>query len=146
MRTALRTLTATFESIGSDPADAPDTALQKRLLIGLAGLVSALAVFWGLAYIALDEPLAGSIPLSYAVLSSSSIVVFAITKRNILFRASQLALIVLLPFILMVTLGGFVNSSAVILWSLLGPLGALLFLRAAAGCMRGRRGGTSGRP
>ncbi len=126
MSIAPRTLIATFESIGSDPADGSDTALQKRLLVGLAGLVSVLGVFWGLTYIALDEPLAGSIPLSYSVLSSSSIVVFAITKRYIIFRASQLALIVLLPFVLMVTLGGFVNSSAVILWSLLGPLGALL--------------------
>lgn len=126
MAASVRTLITTFESIGSDPNDGSDTALQKRLLVGLSGLVSILGAFWGLAYIALDEPLAGSIPLSYSVLSSLSIVVFAITNRYILFRASQLTLIVLLPFILMVALGGFVNSSAVILWSLLGPLGALL--------------------
>jgi guanylate cyclase len=46
---------------------------------------------------------------------------------NQLFRFSQL--ILLLPFLLMVTLGGFVNGSAVILWALLCLLGALLFDR-----------------
>jgi guanylate cyclase len=36
-------------------------------------------------------------------------------------------LILLLPFLLMIALGGFIKSSAVILWSLLSPFGALLF-------------------
>lgn len=126
MRAAVRTLVAAFETIGSDPADGAATMLQKRLLIGHSVLISVLAVFWGFAYLVLDEPLAALIPLSYTVLSWLSIAVFAFTRRYIFFRASQLTLIVLLPFLLMVTLGGFVDSSAVILWSLLAPLGALL--------------------
>lgn len=64
--------------------------------------------------------------MSYAVLSWLSIAVFAVTRRYSFLRAGQLTLILLVPFLLMVTLGGFVNSSAVILWSLLAPLGALL--------------------
>ena len=43
-----------------------------------------------------------------------------------LFRFTQLGLILLLPFALQLTLGGFVSASAVILWSLLAPLGAML--------------------
>ena len=43
------------------------------------------------------------------------------------FRFSQLFLILLLPFLLMAALGGFVSGSAVILWALICPLGALLF-------------------
>jgi guanylate cyclase len=39
----------------------------------------------------------------------------------------QLFLILFLPFLLMIALGGFIKSSAVILWSLLSPLGAMLF-------------------
>ena len=123
---AVGKLITTLERIGSDPADAPDSALQKRLLVGLSVLISVLAIFWGFAYLVLDEPLAASIPLSYTVLSWSSLAVFSLTRRYILFRASQLALLLLLPFLLMVALGGFINSSAVILWSLLAPLGALL--------------------
>ena len=36
-------------------------------------------------------------------------------------------MILLLPFLLMVALGGFINSSAVIMWSFLAPMGALAF-------------------
>ena len=42
-------------------------------------------------------------------------------------RNVQLLLLCFLPFFLMVSLGGFVNSSAVILWSLVPPFGALIF-------------------
>lgn len=126
MRAAVRNLIVTFERIGFDPADGTDTGLRKRVLVALTVLVNFAAVLWGFIYLALDEPLAATIPLSYAVLSSLSIAVFALTRRYIFFRASQLTLILLLPFLLMVALGGFVNASAVILWSLIAPLGALL--------------------
>jgi guanylate cyclase len=50
-----------------------------------------------------------------------------LTHQYRFFRASQLVLILLLPFLLMLALGGFINSSVVILWSFICPLGALLF-------------------
>ena len=36
-------------------------------------------------------------------------------------------LILLLPFLLQIALGGYINASAVIIWSLICPLGALVF-------------------
>jgi guanylate cyclase len=36
-------------------------------------------------------------------------------------------MILLLPFLLMLALGGYANASAVILWSIIAPLGALIF-------------------
>jgi guanylate cyclase len=82
---------------------------------------------WGVAYIALGELWPGLIPFSYAIFSFLSLVVFAFTRRYQTFRFSQLLLILLLPFLLQAALGGFVNSSAVVLWSLICPFGALLF-------------------
>jgi guanylate cyclase len=82
---------------------------------------------WGIVYFLFGEPLAGSIPLSYAIISFLSVILFHRTRRYDWFLFSQLVLILLLPFLLMIALGGFVNSSAVILWSLICPLGALLF-------------------
>ena len=52
---------------------------------------------------------------------------FARTKRYRLFRTSELGLSLILPFALQVSLGGFLTSSAVVLWSFTAPLGALLF-------------------
>ena len=119
--------------VGLDPDDTTGTGLQKRVLVALSVLSSFAAVVWGFTYLALDEPLAATIPLSYAVVSWLSLAVFALTRRYILFRSSQLTLMVLLPFLLMVALGGFVDSSAVILWSLLAPFGALLVSGRRAG-------------
>ncbi len=82
---------------------------------------------WVLLYAGFGEPLAASIPLGYIVLSIASIALFARHKRYRLFRTSQLALSLVLPFLLSLTLGGIDNSSAVVLWSLTSPLGALVF-------------------
>ena len=82
---------------------------------------------WGILYFLFDEPIAGAIPLSYAIISLVSVIVFHLTRRYGLFLFSQLLLILFLPFLLMIALGGFVRSSGVILWSLICPLGALLF-------------------
>jgi len=97
------------------------------LLAASTLMMASLAVVWGGLYLGFDEPLAASIPLAYAVASFASLAVFARVRRYGLFRASQLMLSLLLPFLLMLALGGFVASSAVVLWSLTSPLGALVF-------------------
>ncbi|MEE9184180.1 MAG: adenylate/guanylate cyclase domain-containing protein [Acidimicrobiia bacterium] len=113
--------------IGIADTDDEQVILQKQLLVFSSVMVSVAAVIWGLLYIALGEPLAASIPLSYSVLSTASITLFSRHKRYRLFRSSQLSLMLILPFLLSVALGGIVNSSAVVLWSLMCPLGALVF-------------------
>jgi guanylate cyclase len=87
-----------------------------------------------LTYIAVGAPLAGAMPLAYVALSLVSTCVFGWLRGFALYRFTQLALILLLPWAMMLSLGGFHNSSAVILWSGLCPLGALVFceLRQAA--------------
>jgi guanylate cyclase len=54
-------------------------------------------------------------------------IVFHVTRRFQFFLVSQLLLILFLPFLLMIALGGFIQSSGIILWSLISPLVALLF-------------------
>jgi adenylate cyclase len=113
--------------IGADPSDNDDCRLQKILLVLSSLMMATLAIAWGFIYIALGETIAGAIPLSYSVLSFISIFSFARTRRYRFFRASQLLLSLLLPFFLMIALGGFAGSSAVVLWSLTCPLGAMVF-------------------
>jgi guanylate cyclase len=71
---------------------------------------------------------AAAIPFTYQVISGVSLAVFARTRGYAFFRASQLVLPLLLPFALQWSLGGFENSSAVCLWAITSPLGALLFV------------------
>ncbi|HLF88889.1 MAG TPA: adenylate/guanylate cyclase domain-containing protein [Anaerolineales bacterium] len=113
--------------VGSDPNDDDTLRLQKSLLVVCAFPFMVAGAVWGLMYILFNEPLAGAIPLSYSIVSLVSVIHFGLTHQYRFFRFSQLTLILLLPFLLMVTLGGFVNGSAVILWALISPLGAMLF-------------------
>ncbi len=113
--------------IGADSRDSDELRLQKALMVSGSFMFILAGALWGVLYFSLGQWLAGSIPLSYAVISLLSIGLFSLTRRYRIFRFSQLGLILLLPFLLMIALGGFVNSSAVILWSLLCPFGALLF-------------------
>ena len=113
--------------IGASPADDDDLAVKKRFLVLSSIFVLPPSVLWGLIYLAYDERAAAAIPLGYTVVSSVGIVAFGLTRSFRLFRALELLLILLLPFLLQFTLGGFVPSSSVILWAMLCPFGALVF-------------------
>ncbi|MDX1691868.1 MAG: adenylate/guanylate cyclase domain-containing protein [Acidimicrobiia bacterium] len=107
----------------------PQTALANRIIATVAFLIAAAAVAWGLTYVAFGEPAAGAIPLSYSVVTTAGLAAVGVTGRYRLFRVSQIALILVLPFALQIALGGFVASSAVVLWSFLAPLGTVLVAR-----------------
>jgi guanylate cyclase len=124
---SLQLLLQTIARIGADPNDSEDVRLHKSLLVAGSLMFILAGIVWGLVYIAFEEPIAGAIPLAYAGISLVSVALFGASGRYTLFRFSQLLLILLLPFLLQIALGGFVSSSAVILWALMCPLGALLF-------------------
>lgn len=113
--------------IGVDPKDSDEMRVQKSSLVLGASMFIVAGALWGILYFLFGQTIAGAIPFSYAVISFFSIVLFHLTRRYRIFLFSQLLLILFLPFLLMVALGGFVNSSGVILWSLICPLVALIF-------------------
>lgn len=111
--------------IGDDPEDTLEVRIQKRVLVAVSIVVGSIGVLWGSLYLVFGEPLAASIPWTYALGVGVSLLGFAVTGRYRVFRFTQLFLILLLPFMLQLALGGFADGSAVIIWSLLAPLGAL---------------------
>lgn len=111
--------------IGILPDDDESTKLQKKTFTSISAMISFFAIGWGVYYIILNEPLAGSIPLFYSLFSFISLGVLAKNLNFRFFRFSQLLLFLFCPFLLMLSLGGFVNGSTVILWALFAPLGAL---------------------
>ena len=125
--TITTTILTALSAIGHDPADSDEARLRKAILVGIALLIATLAAFWGLLYVAFGEALGGAIPLTYTVISLGSVVMFAITRRYDWFRFTQLTVMLILPFALMVVLGGFVPSSVVVAWAFVAPLGALAF-------------------
>ncbi len=127
MKSVVNNTLARIMNIGADPDDDHDIRLQKSLLVLCALPFLASGFAWGVLYMFFGQWLAGSIPMSYGFFSMLSIAHFGVTGQYRFFRFSQLFLILLLPFLLMVALGGFVSGSAVVVWALICPLGALLF-------------------
>jgi adenylate cyclase len=116
--------------LGALPSDSDELRLQKAVLVLSSTLMATLSFAWVITYASLGRWLPAAISFAYQVATAVSIVTFARTRRYILFRRSQLCMSLLLPFALQWSLGGFELSSAVCLWGVTAPLGALLFVGA----------------
>jgi serine phosphatase RsbU (regulator of sigma subunit) len=112
---------------GSLTTDTEEQRLRKVVLIFLAVIYTIAGIVWGFGYLLLGLPVSGGIPLSYSFISAASLLYFFKTKHYKFFCRSQLTLILILPFLLQWSLGGFTASGAVVLWSILAPIGALMF-------------------
>ena len=112
--------------IGADPGDDEDTRLRKVLLLVAALTIAPLAVVWGGLYWVAGATASAVIPWTYTVLSVLGIVVFGVTRRYSWFAVSQFTPYMILPSVLMWSLGGPINGSVVAIWSALGPIAALL--------------------
>ena len=114
-------------SIGADPRDTADERFRKRLLVGVALIILPAGLVWGYLYWVIGEHEVALTPWGYVIGSTISLVVFARTGNFAFLRTAQLLLILVAPALGMVMLGGLDESSSVILWSLLAPLGAVAF-------------------
>lgn len=124
----LHIVLARLAEIGALPSDPPDVRARKAALVLLTALIVPLSTVWVVAYGVLGLWGAASIPLGYQVLSILSIAAFVRTRRFEPFCMIELTLMLLLPFLLQWTLGGFRASSAVAVWAIAAPMGALVFL------------------
>ena len=112
--------------IGADPGDSTELRLQKRLTVVLCVGTLPFTISWSVVYLAAGAPLAAAVPAFYSLFTPINTAVFAWTRKLGIYRFTQLLTILILPFLVMVALGGFRQSSAVILWGALCPLGSLL--------------------
>jgi adenylate cyclase len=126
----IRPLIERLANLGVTPGDSDDIRVQKVTLTLAAIVVTLLSFVWVGTYLALGLPASAAIPFAYQVISVVTLAVFARTKDYRFFRFSQVVLIILLPFLLQWSLGGYAASSAVSLWALEGALGALFFYSA----------------
>jgi adenylate cyclase len=118
-------------SCGIAEGDPDSLRAQKVVLTLSASLITMLSFAWVGTYLALGLTVAAAIPFTYQLASVVSLVIFARTKSYRFFRDSQAAMMLVLPFLLQWTLGGFAPSSAVSLWALVTAIGTLFFFTAS---------------
>ena len=109
------------------PGDDDETLRKKRLLLVVVLAKAPACPALAVAYFSLGVPLAALVPVIYQVLTIVSVIAFLVTRNFGRFRFQQALLIFLGPIALHYFLGGFLNSSGVILSAFLAPLIAILF-------------------
>lgn len=115
-----------FLNLGADPSDTPQEKAFKSTHILMSSVTAIVVSGWSVVYWALGLTIPAAIPLIYAIFTGLGLVAVARTKRIVAFRATQMTMWLILPFLLQWSLGGFANASAVAVWALGAPLLASL--------------------
>jgi len=124
---ALERLWARLVSFVAAPGDDDEALRKKRLLLVVVLAKAPACPSLAVAYYMLGVPLAALVPVVYQLATIVSVIAFLITRNFERFRFQQTAIIFIGPIALHYFLGGFVNSSGVILSAFLAPLVVILF-------------------
>jgi guanylate cyclase len=103
--------------------------MEKTVLTFTAVFTAAVVTPWAVFYYAIGIPPAAAVPTAYVLATIAGLAHLRSTRDDRWFRRSQLAMFLTLPPLVHVALGGFANSSAVILFAASAPIGALSFSR-----------------
>ncbi len=125
----LTRLISRLTSIGGVPNDRDEIRAIKSQLVLLAVLMSIGGIIWGLllCYFGIYE--AALIPFGYVIISCLNLVYLNYSKNYQTSIVLQIAISMILPFMLQWTLGGFVTSGSVMLWSTLALIGSISLLQ-----------------
>jgi adenylate cyclase len=124
MRSIVRLLDR-LSVLGARPEDSDDDRLRQGTLIFASMLITLISTIWVATYFAYAHPMSAVIPALYQLTTVAGLVVLARTRRFGVFRTTQLLAFLVLPALLQASLGGFVASSAMILWAIFTPLAGL---------------------
>jgi guanylate cyclase len=131
-RHRLDSVLARLATVGAAPGDDEETRLRKALLVLIAIVILPISGIWAVLYLWFGA-WTGLIAVAYAVVSITSIAVFARTRDFELLLNIQLLAILLAPTLSMVPIGGWLPTGGVGLWGILAPLGALVFRGTGSG-------------
>lgn len=114
---------------GGQPSQDPsavDPRVRNAVVLTVANTVGAAGVVWGAIYLLLGLPGASVYPFTFSVATLINVLAHRRHRDFRRYVAVELALVLLIPTVLMLHLGGFTPSGGVGLWALVAPIGALL--------------------
>ena len=116
--------------LGVEASDSDEIRVSKGTFV-IFGIAAGLAgAAWTILYLALGgRPLAASIPGAFTVVDVAVLIFYARTRWIGRLPDLQMLLMLLLPALLQLSLGGLVKGSAVVVWAFAAPMLALLYHR-----------------
>ena len=115
-----------LRNAGAEPGDSEEQRLNKSLLMFATGLVTMAAMLWVAIYGLLGQSISTTPPMVFQLLLVGNLLVYIRFGYFDFFRVTQLALFLFGPFAMQWGFGSFVDSSGIVLWGLLAPIGAIL--------------------
>lgn len=112
--------------LGIDPKDSESVQLEKISISMVPVIIGPVGFLWSVLYFGLGHNLSASIPMFYTVASIFTLYHFYKTKNIHFIQTAQMTLILVLPFLLMWSLGGFTQSSYIFIWAFFAPVTALI--------------------
>ena len=123
----VETVGQAVERIGVASDETEELRLQQTLAVAAGVMMGSAGVVWGIFLLVFNETLPSLLPFGYTVATVLNAALFRVTHRYRLFRFNLLTLSLFLPFLTMISLGGYQESGAMVIWSLVAPMGAMLF-------------------
>ncbi len=118
-----------YSRFAAEPDDTQEIRSRKTAIFLLALSCSIAGLIWGAIYaVVLGLSPATFLPFAFTVIVGSSLVISHWTKDPRVSIYAQTAFIIGITSLLQWVIGGLFDSGLVILWAVLGPLGALMFL------------------
>jgi len=120
-----------LRSAGITPDDNEELRIQKTLLVFATGLLCIASMLWLLLYRELGPHFSSTAPLIFQLALAGNLALYLKTGNFPLFRVTQLAIILFVPFVAQWSIGNFITASGISLWGLLAPIGAILIIGVA---------------
>ncbi|PHS59162.1 MAG: hypothetical protein COB17_01150 [Sulfurimonas sp.] len=108
-----------LSSLADTDTNTKEEKRQHTFLIYIGILMSSGAVLWGSISIVYGLYFQSIVPFAYIIITIFNYIYMFYTKDFNKSQALQLFISIILPFLFQLSLGGFVSSGAVVLWSLL---------------------------
>ena len=118
-------------NIGLSPTDGESLRLKKISIAMVPVIIGPVGFVWGLIYLSLGHTLSAAIPIFYTLASIFTLWDFSRTKNISFIQNAQMTLILILPFLLMWSLGGFAESGYVMIWAFFAPISAIIHDRSS---------------
>jgi hypothetical protein len=119
-----------LRSGGIEPDDSDELRLNKSLLMLSTGLVCVTMMVWATIYYMLGLNFFRDLPIVVQLLLVGNVLLYIWNRSFDFFRVTQLGLFLFLPFVAQWAAGSLIDSSGIILWGLLAPIGAILCVGA----------------
>ncbi len=119
--------------IGADPADEPDLRIRKRTAVAVVFVFMAVAVAFGLVDLALARPVLAALALVQVAAFGTALALFHRSHRLTPLIATMAVVGLAVLFLSLIPAGGLSWGAANLIWIVLVPIGAVLFLGPRAG-------------